>query len=194
MDMCLNSSFDWNCSIGSSLCVILTTYTFYRTSSSKMTVRCERYIRISYRCLECRYMSLIPDWTALFASHWCRHYSVFDFAASASDRTGWDALGGLYALLAQHDALGGHTLARKSVRSPSRRLRFGRRSDPDMPPQPPVSYDIVLASDRYNGYVARLYAMLQSSVFYSRRRQYLGRSTQPLCHLAPYRIMKLNFS
>ncbi|KAJ2952080.1 hypothetical protein O0L34_g4347 [Tuta absoluta] len=44
----------------------------------------------------------------------------------------------VYALLAQHDALGGHALARKSVRSPSRRLRFGRRSDPDMPPQAPL--------------------------------------------------------
>lgn len=51
---------------------------------------------------------------------------------------GWEALGGLYALLAQHDALDGHALARKSVRSPSRRLRFGRRSDPDMPAQAPV--------------------------------------------------------
>lgn len=58
---------------------------------------------------------------------------------SSDSRSGWDALGGLYALLAQHDALGGHALARKSVRSPSRRLRFGRRSDPDMPPQAPVS-------------------------------------------------------
>ncbi|CAG4993706.1 unnamed protein product [Parnassius apollo] len=51
---------------------------------------------------------------------------------------GWDALGGLYALLAQHDALDGHALARKSVRSPSRRLRFGRRSDPEMPAQTPI--------------------------------------------------------
>nr|WLY76868.1 short neuropeptide F transcript variant X2 [Galleria mellonella] len=58
-------------------------------------------------------------------------------AAAAESQSGWDALGGLYALLAQHDALGGHALARKSVRSPSRRLRFGRRSDPDMPPQAP---------------------------------------------------------
>lgn len=59
---------------------------------------------------------------------------------SLSDgQNNWDALGGLYALLAQHDALGGHALARKSVRSPSRRLRFGRRSDPNMPPQAPVS-------------------------------------------------------
>ncbi|KAG7307790.1 hypothetical protein JYU34_006384 [Plutella xylostella] len=57
---------------------------------------------------------------------------------SAQEAAGWDALGGLYALLAQHDALGGHALARKSVRSPSRRLRFGRRSDPDMPPQAPL--------------------------------------------------------
>lgn len=65
----------------------------------------------------------------------------YDLLASVSSdsRNSWDALGGLYALLAQHDALGGHALARKSVRSPSRRLRFGRRSDPDMPPQPPVS-------------------------------------------------------
>lgn len=61
-------------------------------------------------------------------------------AAEAAQAGGWDALGGLYALLAQHDALGGHALARKSVRSPSRRLRFGRRSDPDMPPQTPVRY------------------------------------------------------
>ncbi|XP_059046015.1 short neuropeptide F [Achroia grisella] len=59
-------------------------------------------------------------------------------AAAAESQSGWDALGGLYALLAQHDALGGHALARKSVRSPSRRLRFGRRSDPDMPPQAPL--------------------------------------------------------
>ncbi|XP_026322193.1 short neuropeptide F [Hyposmocoma kahamanoa] len=58
--------------------------------------------------------------------------------AASDNRGGWDALGGLYALLAQHDALGGHALARKSVRSPSRRLRFGRRSDPDMPPQAPL--------------------------------------------------------
>ncbi|KAL0832906.1 hypothetical protein ABMA28_001050 [Loxostege sticticalis] len=61
----------------------------------------------------------------------------YDTSAS-SDRSSWDALGGLYALLAQHDALGGHALARKSVRSPSRRLRFGRRSDPDMPLQAPL--------------------------------------------------------
>ncbi|XP_068631336.1 short neuropeptide F [Battus philenor] len=54
------------------------------------------------------------------------------------DNQGWDALGGLYALLAQHDALDGHALARKSVRSPSRRLRFGRRSDPEMPAQTPL--------------------------------------------------------
>ncbi|CAG4916272.1 short neuropeptide F [Colias croceus] len=59
-------------------------------------------------------------------------------ASSSLDQNNWDALGGLYALLAQHDALGGHALARKSVRSPSRRLRFGRRSDPDMPPQAPL--------------------------------------------------------
>ncbi|GBP76345.1 Short neuropeptide F [Eumeta japonica] len=59
-------------------------------------------------------------------------------AAEAAQASGWDALGGLYALLAQHDALGGHALARKSVRSPSRRLRFGRRSDPDMAPQAPL--------------------------------------------------------
>ncbi|KAI8424306.1 hypothetical protein MSG28_002856 [Choristoneura fumiferana] len=59
-------------------------------------------------------------------------------AAAESGSSGWEALGGLYALLAQHDALGGHALARKSVRSPSRRLRFGRRSDPDMPPQAPL--------------------------------------------------------
>nr|XP_037868615.1 short neuropeptide F isoform X2 [Bombyx mori] len=58
--------------------------------------------------------------------------------ATFESRNNWDALGGLYALLAQHDALGGHALARKSVRSPSRRLRFGRRSDPDMPPQAPI--------------------------------------------------------
>lgn len=65
--------------------------------------------------------------------------SQYDTSAAATDsRTKWDALGGLYALLAQHDALGGHALARKSVRSPSRRLRFGRRSDPDMPPQTPL--------------------------------------------------------
>ncbi|KAL4716624.1 hypothetical protein ACJJTC_008259, partial [Scirpophaga incertulas] len=63
----------------------------------------------------------------------------YDSSALTSDsRSNWDALGGLYALLAQHDALGGHALARKSVRSPSRRLRFGRRSDPDMPPQAPL--------------------------------------------------------
>ncbi|KAJ2952082.1 hypothetical protein O0L34_g4349 [Tuta absoluta] len=64
--------------------------------------------------------------------------SQYDTSAAES-QGGWDALSGLYALLAQHDALGGHALARKSVRSPSRRLRFGRRSDPDMPPQAPVS-------------------------------------------------------
>ncbi|XP_026496789.1 short neuropeptide F [Vanessa tameamea] len=65
--------------------------------------------------------------------------SQYDSAAAVSDsQGGWDALGGLYALLAQHDALGGHALARKSVRSPSRRLRFGRRSDPDMAPQAPL--------------------------------------------------------
>lgn len=72
-------------------------------------------------------------------------YNTFLCAASSAvsdSRSGWDALGGLYALLAQHDALGGHALARKSVRSPSRRLRFGRRSDPDMPPQAPVSSTI----------------------------------------------------
>lgn len=57
---------------------------------------------------------------------------------AAAENQGWDALGGLYALLAQHDALDGHALARKSVRSPSRRLRFGRRSDPEMPAQAPV--------------------------------------------------------
>lgn len=64
------------------------------------------------------------------------------FAASPSatdSRSNWDAFGRLYALLAEHDALGGHALARKSVRSPSRRLRFGRRSDPNMPVQAPVS-------------------------------------------------------
>ncbi|KAJ0178717.1 hypothetical protein K1T71_005492 [Dendrolimus kikuchii] len=66
-------------------------------------------------------------------------FSSYDNSAVSSDsRNGWDALGGLYALLAQHDALGGHALARKSVRSPSRRLRFGRRSDPEMPPQAPI--------------------------------------------------------
>ncbi|CAK1546184.1 unnamed protein product [Leptosia nina] len=65
--------------------------------------------------------------------------SQYDASPSVSDsQSSWDALGGLYALLAQHDALGGHALARKSVRSPSRRLRFGRRSDPDMPPQAPL--------------------------------------------------------
>ncbi|RVE43698.1 hypothetical protein evm_011652, partial [Chilo suppressalis] len=64
--------------------------------------------------------------------------SQYDTSASADSRNNWDAFGGLYALLAQHDALGGHALARKSVRSPSRRLRFGRRSDPDMPPQTPL--------------------------------------------------------
>ncbi|CAH0729409.1 unnamed protein product, partial [Brenthis ino] len=65
--------------------------------------------------------------------------SQYDASSAVSDNgSGWDALGGLYALLAQHDALGGHALARKSVRSPSRRLRFGRRSDPDMPPQAPL--------------------------------------------------------
>ncbi|XP_021188909.1 short neuropeptide F isoform X3 [Helicoverpa armigera] len=65
--------------------------------------------------------------------------SPYESASAASDsQNGWGALGGLYALLAQHDALGGHALARKSVRSPSRRLRFGRRSDPDMPPQAPL--------------------------------------------------------
>ncbi|CAG9795095.1 unnamed protein product [Diatraea saccharalis] len=65
--------------------------------------------------------------------------SQYDTSAAAADsRNNWDAFGGLYALLAQHDALGGHALARKSVRSPSRRLRFGRRSDPDMPPQTPL--------------------------------------------------------
>ncbi|CAG9559721.1 unnamed protein product, partial [Danaus chrysippus] len=63
--------------------------------------------------------------------------TVYDGNALDS-RSGWDALGGLYALLAQHDALDGHALARKSVRSPSRRLRFGRRSDPEMPPQAPI--------------------------------------------------------
>ncbi|CAH2071113.1 unnamed protein product, partial [Iphiclides podalirius] len=57
---------------------------------------------------------------------------------TVAESQGWDALGGLYALLAQHDALDGHALARKSVRSPSRRLRFGRRSDPDMPAQAPL--------------------------------------------------------
>ncbi|XP_063619771.1 short neuropeptide F [Cydia splendana] len=62
----------------------------------------------------------------------------YDSSAAAESASGWEALGGLYALLAQHDALGGHALARKSVRSPSRRLRFGRRSDPDMPPQAPL--------------------------------------------------------
>jgi hypothetical protein len=69
--------------------------------------------------------------------------SFFTASASADSRSNWDALGGLYALLAQHDALGGHALARKSVRSPSRRLRFGRRSDPDMPPQAPVSNTLI---------------------------------------------------
>ncbi|VVC96733.1 unnamed protein product [Leptidea sinapis] len=70
--------------------------------------------------------------------------SLAQYDTAASDRRNeWDALGGLYALLAQHDALGGHALARKSVRSPSRRLRFGRRSDPDMAPQTPVSCFIV---------------------------------------------------
>ncbi|XP_041970527.1 short neuropeptide F [Aricia agestis] len=64
--------------------------------------------------------------------------SQYDASPAVSDQRGWEALGGLYALLAQHDALGGHALARKSVRSPSRRLRFGRRSDPDMPPQTPI--------------------------------------------------------
>ncbi|XP_045519412.1 short neuropeptide F [Pieris brassicae] len=65
--------------------------------------------------------------------------SQYDVSPSLSEsQSNWDALGGLYALLAQHDALGGHALARKSVRSPSRRLRFGRRSDPDMPPQAPL--------------------------------------------------------
>lgn len=66
-------------------------------------------------------------------------YDLLAASASVDSHNTWDALGGLYALLAQHDALGKHTLARKSVRSPSRRLRFGRRSDPEMPPQPPVS-------------------------------------------------------
>lgn len=32
-----------------------------------------------------------------------------------------------------------HQIKRKAVRSPSLRLRFGRRSDPDMPVQPEVS-------------------------------------------------------
>ncbi|CAH1647123.1 unnamed protein product [Spodoptera littoralis] len=64
--------------------------------------------------------------------------SPYESSAAADSQNGWGALGGLYALLAQHDALGGHALARKSVRSPSRRLRFGRRSDPDMPPQAPL--------------------------------------------------------
>ncbi|XP_045765957.1 short neuropeptide F-like [Maniola jurtina] len=65
--------------------------------------------------------------------------SQYDGSSAVADsRSGWDALNGLYALLAQHDALSGHTLARKSVRSPSRRLRFGRRSDPEMPPQAPL--------------------------------------------------------
>lgn len=41
----------------------------------------------------------------------------------------------LWEVLARHDALeSNHQMARKSVRSPSRRLRFGRRSDPLMPP------------------------------------------------------------
>lgn len=63
----------------------------------------------------------------------------YDSSSTAVDgRPGWDTLGGLYALLAQQYALGGHALARKSVHSPSRRLRFGRRSDPDMPPQTPI--------------------------------------------------------
>ncbi|XP_072939634.1 short neuropeptide F [Epargyreus clarus] len=62
----------------------------------------------------------------------------YDAPVGVENANGWDSLGGVYALLAQHDALGGHALARKSVRSPSRRLRFGRRSDPDMPPQAPL--------------------------------------------------------
>ncbi|XP_050343553.1 short neuropeptide F-like [Nymphalis io] len=65
--------------------------------------------------------------------------SQYDRSPAVSDsQSGWDALGGLYALLAQHDALDGHALARKSVRSPSRRLRFGRRSDPELPAQAPL--------------------------------------------------------
>lgn len=82
---------------------------------------------------------------ALFCAFTYSHGQVipsqYDVAASGEGQqaANWgDAIGGLYALLAQHDALGGHALARKSVRSPSRRLRFGRRSDPDMPPQTPL--------------------------------------------------------
>ncbi|KPJ06051.1 Short neuropeptide F [Papilio machaon] len=64
--------------------------------------------------------------------------SSAQYEGAVGEGQGWEALGGLYALLAQHDALDGHALARKSVRSPSRRLRFGRRSDPDMPAQAPL--------------------------------------------------------
>lgn len=48
-----------------------------------------------------------------------------------------DSLPEVWEVLARHGALeAGHQLARKSARSPSRRLRFGRRSDPMMPVQP----------------------------------------------------------
>lgn len=57
----------------------------------------------------------------------------------------------LYELLMQKEALeerlGAHQMVRKAGRSPSLRLRFGRRSDPSMLPAGPFMYQAGAAQD-----------------------------------------------
>lgn len=66
-----------------------------------------------------------------------------------------DSIRDLYELLMQKEALeerlGAHQMVRKAGRSPSLRLRFGRRSDPSMLP---VSYYSILNKMYFNFFLS----------------------------------------